>query len=304
MMVADVFRGLDVDDFTELSGEDALFDGGVKGRVTQHMADHHFAPGTLRRLFQRMQFRDVDREGLLQQHIVPGFEQRNGGGDMLLVHGAVDRHVGESAAPDQRVDAFETHRFLETEIFARIAPPFGQQVGHADDFEFFRLEFSQLGVGQRAVPGSDNDRSKHEIFPLLREPRQTKSRFFIIRYGQTFGSFTASRLVPAPSRATHANAPECCGRGGSPNSWAWHQVLRQPWICPAECIPISDHPARAASASESIHRWYGLPPSPPAASRDKSVSRHDKVRYRAPYSSHIHQDLPETRCQGSRNQTR
>ena len=47
MMVADMLRRLNIDDIADFTRKQAPLDLRIKGRVPQHMADHHLTPGFL-----------------------------------------------------------------------------------------------------------------------------------------------------------------------------------------------------------------------------------------------------------------
>ena len=45
MMVADMLRGLNIDNVTDLPAQQSLLDCDIEGRIPQDVADHHLPPG-------------------------------------------------------------------------------------------------------------------------------------------------------------------------------------------------------------------------------------------------------------------
>ena len=154
-----MFQRLNIDNITDFTGGNALFNAIVERRVPQHMADHYLAVVLPCAVHQGAHFFFVHGKRLFQQHIIPGVQQGHRGLYMYLVHGAVNDGVCQSAFGSQCVRIFKTHILAESVKLAALFAPNGVRICHADNLQQLRVGQRQFAVHHRAVPGTyDNGR--------------------------------------------------------------------------------------------------------------------------------------------------
>ena len=134
MVVTDMLVGLNVDNIADFACCHAFFNGKVKRRVAQYMANHHLVAVFAHAVHEYTHFAFVGRKGLFQKHIIAQFQKRHSGFQMLLVHCSVNDGVRKFRHTCQCVGIFKTIFLREPEHFLRFLAANGVGVSHADNF--------------------------------------------------------------------------------------------------------------------------------------------------------------------------
>ena len=73
VVVTDMLVGLNIDNIADFARRHPLFNGKVKWRVAQYMANHHLVAVFAHAVYKRTHFAFVGRKGLFQKHIIAQF---------------------------------------------------------------------------------------------------------------------------------------------------------------------------------------------------------------------------------------
>ena len=169
-MIADVLVHLYVDDVADLAGGNTFFNGKVKRRVTQHVADHDLVAVFAHAVYKAAHFCLVGGERLLKKHVVSLFQKGNSGFHMLLIHRAVDYGIRKFRYGCQRRSVLKAVFFGKAEHLARLFTPDGVGIGNAHDPKQLRLLQRQFCINNGAMPRADdhggNRFLRHIIHPV------------------------------------------------------------------------------------------------------------------------------------------
>jgi hypothetical protein len=158
MVIADIFRGLDIDDAPDFPILDDLPDRSVKRRVSQHMAYHHQTLAAFGRLQKLQRFFLGNADRLFQQNMIARFQQRQRGLDMDRIHRPIDCGIRQPGSCDQLLHRFEAHVVHKLILVRHELPANGIGIDYRDDAQLLRMFLRIGGVYETAMPGAYDHR--------------------------------------------------------------------------------------------------------------------------------------------------
>ncbi len=151
-----MFDKLKVENVADRFFQDFLADEGVEGCVAEDVADGELSAGSSNGLFELSKFLLVRGERFFKQHVVTGFEKREGGRDVLMIHGAVDGEIREAGKGGECFCIFELAFGGDMEPLCRHLSAVRNRIGNPDDTELVGVMMSERGVDHGAVAGTHN----------------------------------------------------------------------------------------------------------------------------------------------------
>jgi hypothetical protein len=163
MVIAYVLGGMDAYYRPDLSGGYTLAYLIVERRIPEDVAYHDRAPILPGCGMEGEQVLLVGCDRLLQEHIVSCRQERESGGDMLGIHRAIDRTVGEPWLHSQVLGSHEAAFGREIVPLSYHLPP--QRVGFGDPYypQQVRMALRITGHAETTVPGPDYDSGQRPI---------------------------------------------------------------------------------------------------------------------------------------------
>ena len=152
VVVRNLFRHLNIYDFTDFTLYNLLFDKVIEGRVTKNVTNHNEALIPFCRFAERVYFIIAYCERLFKQYVIARVKQRKCGLHMQIIHRSVYNRIGETRIFKKLPDAGKA-------VFVRHAVKllpyrycFGSRVYKPDYLHFIGIFQSILRVGSRSVP--------------------------------------------------------------------------------------------------------------------------------------------------------